>query len=76
MSAPPTVDDMTAVAAWLIDCVGYPFDFTFPQCPPPTVLRAAIVDHAFRDPTGRVHGGDLDRDGVAALIADEAGWSS
>lgn len=57
-------------AEWLVRA-GYPHDFSL-QEPPPPLLREAVLDAVTADPTGILHGQELNRTQVAGWIREEA----
>lgn len=74
---PPAMDEMHAVAWWVVEVLGYPVDFsTGVGQSPPAALRDAIVDVVLADEGRRHHGGTLDREEVEAWLSDEGRWPS
>src|SRR5690606_21224249 len=66
-------DELAQAAAWVAEALGYPVETSTPDAPMPDGLWEALVDHVHADKSGRWHGNELDRDEVAAWLAEEAG---
>lgn len=69
-------DGLAQAAAWVAETIGYPVETSTPDAPMPDGLWEALVDHVHADKSGRWHGNELDRDEVAAWLAEEAGRGS
>ncbi|MCA1222442.1 hypothetical protein [Streptomyces sp. 8L] len=62
--------DLQDAAAWLVRA-GYTYDWDTTEAPP-AAFREAIIDAVHADPTGRLHGNELSRDEIVALLAETA----
>jgi hypothetical protein len=72
------MNDLRAIAAWMSDELGYPWDFTT-DTPPPRELQVAIAQHQWEDPQERYisqRDFDYDPEQWFVYVAGEAGWVS